>query len=111
MRNKQKLINWKVKNAQLMQNMQEKVEKYERWKQYDVDKLLVELENLKVQAEKLSEVEAELNRKTIEEEAHTAQRIAELKRRLKKEQAEKAKLYRRLEAIREDLKFEGEGFL
>jgi hypothetical protein len=47
MRNKQKLVNWKVKNAQLMQNMQEKVEKYERWKQYDVDKLLVELENLK----------------------------------------------------------------
>src|SRR5690606_3949991 len=84
-RNKQKLVNWKVKNAQLLESLAEKVEKYERWKQYDVDKLLVELDKKRLEVQQLSSLEQRIQKKNQTLSQKHQREIEKLKKRLKQE--------------------------
>lgn len=43
-RSGQALVHWKVEKSQLLEQLQSKLSKFERWNNIDVDKLLVELD-------------------------------------------------------------------
>lgn len=101
-KNKQKLVSWKVKNAQLLEQLEEKVDKYERWNQYDVDKLILELDKKKTELKKLSGLEQKMSRKADIIEQKSAKKLEEVTKKLKREQMLKESAFGKLTIIRTD---------
>lgn len=102
-KNKQKLVSWKVKNAQLLEQLEEKVEKFERWNQFDVDKLLLELEKKRKDVNHFEEMEKKIDRKAELAEHKNNKKLDLLKRKLKKEQKMKVQLSEKLATARADV--------
>ena len=57
LKTKQLLVQWKVKNVQMLEELETKVKKYERWSTVDVDAMLTELEEKNRDLERLQGVE------------------------------------------------------
>ncbi|KAL9648533.1 hypothetical protein ABK040_012647 [Willaertia magna] len=109
-KNKQKLVNWKVKNAQLLDELEVKVEKYERWSHTNVDKLLLELEEKKREAEQYSKLKERIKEKTNAVEIKSQKTIDSLKKKLLQEQKLKNKVMKQLSETKEqksDIESEG----
>jgi hypothetical protein len=101
-KNKQKLVNWKVKNAQLLDELEEKVDKYERWNQFDVDKLVLELEKTKKEVAQYNKLRTRLDQKTEQLESKSKRTIDNLKKQLQKEQKLKSHAIGKLNSIKDE---------
>eukprot|EP00818_Percolomonas_sp_WS_P000193 CAMPEP_0117435588 /NCGR_PEP_ID=MMETSP0759-20121206/560_1 /TAXON_ID=63605 /ORGANISM="Percolomonas cosmopolitus, Strain WS" /LENGTH=2262 /DNA_ID=CAMNT_0005227143 /DNA_START=110 /DNA_END=6898 /DNA_ORIENTATION=+ len=99
-KNKQKLRIWKVKNKQLLDELEHKVQSYEKWNKYDVDKLLLEKERLMQEVQKYAKMEVRLSKQSQIVERKSKRQVLEMKRRLVREQKLKTRAFSKLEEIR-----------
>lgn len=99
-KNKQKLRIWKVKNKQLLDELESKVKSFEKWNKYDVDKLLLEKERLMEEVQKYAKMEARLSKQSQIVERKSQRQVQEIKRRLNHEQKLKSQAFMKLEEVR-----------
>lgn len=98
-KNKERLRIWKNKHAELFDQLQKRIEQYERWSKYDVDKLVLELEKRREQVKQLEQIEKRMNRKTELLERQSQKQLEEMRRRLQRETSLKTKAFQRLESL------------
>eukprot|EP00762_Andalucia_godoyi_P002578 ANDGO_03363.mRNA.1 hypothetical protein AMSG_04194 len=103
MKNKQQLVHWKVRNAQVLTDLEEKVKRYERWSHIDVDKLLIEIEKKDVALRQFASVEEKVQRKTNIIEDQKDREIKKLLKRLADEQRIKMQALSKLDVLRSEM--------
>eukprot|EP01012_Entosiphon_sulcatum_P031854 TRINITY_DN40584_c0_g1_i1.p1 TRINITY_DN40584_c0_g1~~TRINITY_DN40584_c0_g1_i1.p1 ORF type:complete len:2384 (-),score=596.24 TRINITY_DN40584_c0_g1_i1:67-7218(-) len=102
LKNKKDLVSWKVMHSKMMDDMNKKVKKYEKWSQYDMDKLLLDLEKKKaeVEAQKSQAVDAQTVQQMKSIEVQKDKEIQRLRAQLQKESRLKTKAFQKLDHLR-----------
>ena len=106
-RNKQSLLTWKVAKTQLLAELEGRVKKYEKWSHHDVDKLLLDIEKKDADFAALKAQDPnELGRHRAMMDQNTRKELEKLKRQLHAEQRLKLEAFQKLDALRNDFKWE-----
>jgi len=106
-RNKQTLLQWKVAKAMLLEELEMKVRKFERWSHIDVDKLLIELERKDTELKQIQTTNTEAVRRHQQlVETKASKDIKRLRAQILHEQRMKNEAFQKLEAVRNDFRWE-----
>jgi hypothetical protein len=106
-RNKQALLTWKVAKTQLLTELEGRVKKYEKWSHFDVDKLLLDAEKKEAELAALkAQNPEELSRHKSIMHNNTKKELEKLRRQLHSEQRLKLEAFQKLDALRNDFKWE-----
>jgi hypothetical protein len=106
MKNKQQLVHWKVRNAQVMAELEAKVRKFERFANVDVDKLLIDMEKKDQALRQMVSVEDKVAKAKALVEEKKDKEIRVLQRKLADEQKVKAAALARLDNIRMEMEMD-----
>mmetsp|Transcript_13593 Transcript_13593/g.24229 ORF Transcript_13593/g.24229 Transcript_13593/m.24229 type:complete len:2316 (-) Transcript_13593:702-7649(-) len=110
LKNKKDLVTWKVTHSKTLEEMTKKIKKYEKWSQYDMDKVLLEMEKKKADVQKVMATvkDSDSGRPhpdtTVQapgSDNRKDREIQKLKLQLLKEQKLKAKAFQKLDQIRQ----------
>jgi len=99
-RNKQRLRIWKVKNKQLLDELEQKVKNYEKWNKHDVDKIILEKDQMAKQLSHYHQMENKLSKQSGIIEKRSKRQVETMKKALKQERSLKARAFAQLEQTR-----------
>ncbi|KNC47960.1 uncharacterized protein AMSG_04194 [Thecamonas trahens ATCC 50062] len=99
-RNKKSLVHWKVTKSHLLDSLQAKVDRYERWGNIDVDKLLLELDRKDGELVELRDKVARMERVVELDGRRRARALGKLKSQLELERSLKEQAFEEVEGLR-----------
>eukprot|EP00761_Pharyngomonas_kirbyi_P003588 gb/GECH01003592.1/.p1 GENE.gb/GECH01003592.1/~~gb/GECH01003592.1/.p1 ORF type:complete len:2175 (+),score=481.06 gb/GECH01003592.1/:1-6525(+) len=97
---KQSLVKWKVKNAQLIHQLSQKLKNYQKISQFDVDELLNQLKQKEEMVDELSAKHQELENELQSEEVKYERIVSTLRDKLQQENESKNLAFKELEKNR-----------
>eukprot|EP01079_Euglenida_sp_SAG-EU17-18_P002264 gene2264-71_t len=100
MRSKKELVAWKAAYGKKLEELQSKAKKYEKWGQYDVSTLVMELGKAKKEILKLQQIEQEQAKLKSFHNKREQKEIQILKNRVSHEHRLKMKAFERLDTLR-----------
>ena len=99
-KNKKALVHWKVTKSHVLEALQEKVDRYEKWGNVDVDKLLLELDRKDAELHELRDRTTRMERIVELEKRRKGRQLNELHSALASERALKTQAFDEVEGLR-----------